>query len=242
MSAAELRFASYPWRDTPQPLLTCGPNTGPQILVLQPLFGEMNRMRRLLGAIIGLLGGEGLGCWMPDLPGLGESMTALSTADFAGWREAAASAAAFVAAESGRPPLSAAFRAGCLLDDSGTAAQWRLSPLSGRRALRGLIRTRIASDKEEGHISTSADIDTYAAQDGIELAGYRLSAGLYRGLAGAVPANGADRTVRLEGDAEKADAHLPGSPLWRRAEPGHSPELAAAIAADIASWARRCAG
>jgi hypothetical protein len=202
----------------------------------------MNRTRRLLGAVIGLLGSDGIGCWMPDLPGLGESMTALPAVDFAAWREAAASAAAFVTAESGRPPLGAAFRAGCLLDDTGTAAQWRLSPLSGRRALRGLIRARIASDKEEGHVSTSADIDSYAAQGGIELAGYRLSAGLYRGLAAAVATDGADRTVRLEGDAEKADAHLPGSPLWRRAEPGHSPELAAAIAADIASWARRCAG
>ena len=49
------------------------------------------------------------------------------------------------------------------------------------------------------------------------------------------------RTVRLNSDAAEADAKLAGTPLWRRAEPGDDPELAAAMVADIAWWMSQCA-
>ena len=50
------------------------------------------------------------------------------------------------------------------------------------------------------------------------------------------------RTVRLESDAKPADAKLPGSPLWRRAEPDNDIALAMALADDIAAWIRQCEG
>ena len=50
------------------------------------------------------------------------------------------------------------------------------------------------------------------------------------------------RTVRLDTDPQPADRHVPGTPLWRRAEPGNDPALAVLLADDIADWIARCAG
>ncbi|WP_157217758.1 alpha/beta hydrolase family protein [Flavisphingomonas formosensis] len=240
MNPAEPRFASYAWRDTPQPMLAYGPADGPQLLVLQPLFAEMNRCRRLIGRTLRLLAADGVGCWMPDLPGCGESPAALASIDFRDWQDAVAAAAESVARGCGRRPLVAAFRGGALLDGIEAAAHWRLSPLAGRMVLRDLVRARLASDREEGTASTSAAIEAQAAEGEILLAGYRLAPGLSGAIAKAGLPSYAEalRTVRLEGDAAPADAYLPGPPLWRRAEPGDSPALAAAIAADISGWAR----
>jgi len=49
------------------------------------------------------------------------------------------------------------------------------------------------------------------------------------------------RTVRLETEAKPADAKLPGSPLWRRAEPDNDIAFAQTIADDIAQWIATCA-
>ena len=42
--------------------------------------------------------------------------------------------------------------------------------------------------------------------------------------------------VRLESDPRAADRKLPGSALWRAAEPGVDPALQALIADDVARW------
>jgi len=239
MNGAEPRFASYSWRETPQPMLAYGPLEGPQLLILQPLFAEMNRLRRLLGRTMRLLALAGVGSWMPDLPGLGESPVPLAEVDLEGWREAAGQAAAAAQRMSGRPVLVAALRGGALLDGIEAPAHWRLSPLAGAAVLRDLVRARIASDREEGITVTGAELERRAAEAGILLAGYRLSPGLGGALAAAAPpAVRPLRTVRLEGDGAPAEAYLAGPPLWRRAEPGDAPELAEALAADLADWAR----
>jgi hypothetical protein len=60
-------------------------------------------------------------------------------------------------------------------------------------------------------------------------------------LAEADPAAGGKvRTLRLSTDRGEADRKLDGPPLWRRAEPQNSSELAEAIALDIAEWVRKC--
>jgi hypothetical protein len=50
------------------------------------------------------------------------------------------------------------------------------------------------------------------------------------------------RTVRLDTDPKPADRHVPGIPLWRRAEPDNDPALAALLADDIADWIATCEG
>ncbi|MEA3065760.1 MAG: hypothetical protein QOJ27_2212, partial [Sphingomonadales bacterium] len=68
--------------------------TGPALLFLPPLFEEMNRTRALLAALMRRLAGEGYGCWLPDLPGTGESERPLEAVAWQDWRDAAGSAAA----------------------------------------------------------------------------------------------------------------------------------------------------
>jgi len=76
----------------------------------------------------------------------------------------------------------------------------------------------------------------------MDLAGYPLSPALLEALRAAVPAAAPlPRTVRLESDRGDADAKLAGPALWRRSEPGTSPELAEALADDFAAWIARCA-
>jgi hypothetical protein len=69
--------------------------------------------------------------------------------------------------------------------------------------------------------------------------GYAPSAALLEALGAAEPAKGKDvRTARLSTDRADADLKLEGPPLWRRAEPQNSPELAEAMALDISHWLR----
>jgi hypothetical protein len=76
----------------------------------------------------------------------------------------------------------------------------------------------------------------------IELAGYRLSDTLFAELSAAKPvASDALRTVRLASDRADAALKVEGPALWRRSEPGNSPDLAVVLADDIADWGQRCA-
>jgi hypothetical protein len=71
--------------------------------------------------------------------------------------------------------------------------------------------------------------------------GYAPSPALLGPLAAAEPpAGGAVRTVRLATDRAEADLKMEGPPLWRRAEPQNSYELAEAMALDISQWVRAC--
>src|SRR5687767_1953312 len=92
---------------------------GPALLFLPPLFEEMNRTRALLAATMRALAARGFGCWLPDLPGTGESERALEAVSWTDWREAAAEA--FKAAGA---VASVGLRGGTLLDDPAPA-RWR---------------------------------------------------------------------------------------------------------------------
>src|SRR3712207_9428432 len=56
------------------------------------LFRSMNRTRALLATVMRRLAGEGFGCWLPDLPGTGESERALEEISWTQWLDAAADA------------------------------------------------------------------------------------------------------------------------------------------------------
>jgi hypothetical protein len=119
-------------------------------------------------------------------------------------------------------------RGGCLLDDVPAACHWRFAPAEGRSLARDLVRASlVAPQNEAGQVSL--------------LAGYPVHEQLLATLESAEPAELKRlRIVRLESDRGEADHKLDGPALWRRSEPGHSPELAEALAADIDSWVREC--
>jgi hypothetical protein len=102
--------------------------SGPALLFLPPLFEEMNRTRALLATVMGILAGEGYGCFLPDLPGTGESERALEEVSWDDWRSAAAAAAEACGATAG-----VSLRGGALLDDP-VPRRWRFAPRHRRLA------------------------------------------------------------------------------------------------------------
>jgi hypothetical protein len=188
--------------------------SGPALLFLPPLFEEMNRTRALLATVMGTLAGDGYGCFLPDLPGTGESERALEEVSWQDWREAAA--AAFKAAGAS---ACVSLRGGALLDDVAPV-RWRFAPATGASLARDLSRAGLMTEGGGG---------------------YAPSADLLEPLGAAEPAAGAKvRTLRLSTDRADADLKLAGPPLWRRAEPQNSSELAEAMALDISQWMRSC--
>ena len=204
-------------------MMRIGAIDAPPILFVPPLFEELNRTRALIAAMMRALAARGFGCWLPDLPGTGESERTLGEVDWQDWRQGVSEASDHAAAASGRAPVTASIRGGCLLDDAAEAAgHWRLAPVAGASIGRDMERAGLAG--------------------GVAWAGYEPSPGLRAGLDSAEPAELARlRTLRLASDRGEADARIEGPALWRRSEPGNSPALAQAAAADLADWARRCA-
>ena len=109
-----------------------GAGDAPPILFVPPLFEEMNRTRALIAGVMRRLAAQGLGCWLPDLSGTGESSENLSDVHWDDWRHDVMSAAAHVERKAGRTPLIASLRGGCLIDDAAAArGWWRLAPVDG---------------------------------------------------------------------------------------------------------------
>ncbi len=217
-------------------MLRFGPDSGPIVVVALPLFEEANRTRAFAVTILRALADRGIAGAMPDLPGQGESLLPTHETDLAKLR------AGFAAAVASRntPVFTLAIRSGALLDSEAAAtARYHLSPMTGADLRRELIRARQASARESGEPFDPASLDT--ATDPVELAGNLTSPTLLAQLTDATPSPDQTRTVRLATEAKPADAKVPGSPLWRRAEPDNDPAFAQAVADDIAHWIATCA-
>ncbi len=196
-----------------EPILHYGAADGPQLLVLQPLFEEMNRCRALIATLCRDLATRGIGCWLPDLPGCGESARALATVGWGDWTGATADARALIVQETGSPALgSVAIRGGALLD-APAPRRWRLSPVAGASLVTDLRRS--------GLLASGA---------------YALAEALSGPLCAAEP-DGEARVARLAGDERPCDVRVDGPMLWRRPEPLSAPDLAALLAEDIDAWA-----
>lgn len=200
-----------------EPVLRFGSSNGSQVVVLQPLFEEMNRCRRFVVSLCRQIATQDVDCWLMDLPGTGESPRALETVGWEAWREAVTELAALIDAETGRSPVGVALRGGALLDGA-LGRRWRFSPVPGASLLADLRRSALAAGG--------------APEDA---AGYRLGDPLRAALEAAEPAGDA-RTIRLAADERRADRHVEGQPLWRRSEPAHDPTLCATLAEDILAW------
>jgi hypothetical protein len=210
---------TYRWRGGSEQWMQKGTEHRIQILIIEPLFEEKNRTRRLIADVMRGLEAAGIGSTLPDLPGTGESLVDIAAVSLGDWRNAA-----HAVADAIKPMCVASFRGGALLDYVADHV-WRLAPETGARIVRDLKRTQLAS---------AGPTPLYA--------GHPLSHEFLDELATAVPLGSvAIRTVRLESDPLDADLKIVGTPLWRRAEPGDDIELAAAISADLASWTMQCA-
>lgn len=188
--------------------------SGPALLFLPPLFEEMNRTRALLASTMRALAAQGFQSWLPDLPGSGESERALEEVSWQDWKDSAA--AAFEAAGA---IASVSLRGGALLDEPAPA-RWRFAPATGASLARDLARAGLMTEGGGGYAPSQALLDA---------------------LASAEPAEGGTvRTLRLSTDRGEADLKLEGPPLWRRAEPQNSSEMAEAMASDISQWVRSC--
>jgi hypothetical protein len=217
-------------------MLRFGPATGPVVIVALPLFEEANRTRAFAVSILRSLADRGVAGALPDLPGQGESLLPTHETTLGALQGGFAAAADSLAA----PVFSLAIRSGALLDGAAAlTGRYHLSPMSGADLRRELIRARQASSRESGEPFDPAMVDS--AAEPVELAGNRIAPQLLRELTEAVPVIIAARTVRLETEAKPADAKLPGSPLWRRAEPDNDPAFAKRVADDIAAWIATCA-
>lgn len=190
------------------------------ILIIPPLFGEHNLMRRQLVLIMGALSERGHHSFLPDLPGWNESLQPLNKQSLAFWRSCMKAAAKHVNAD-----YFLAVRSGTLLAPSSLPG-CLYEPQSGPRLLRGMMRAQSISDRERGLPLTISQIIADGRDEGIGLNGWELCAQLFNELEEAeIAQNESHRIVSND------DVGSPG--LWLRSEPSDDLEQAGRIA-DIA--------
>ncbi len=205
------------------------PNTKRKILIIPPLFDEMNRVRRMLASAMRDLAARGVATFLPDLPGCNESLSLMPEQDLETWRTAMN-----LAAEQLGATHIAAIRGGALIDDFlPDMPHWRLAPVKGASLIKTMMRTRIAGDKEAGITTSTDDLIAEARISQTELSGNLLNLKMVEQLGVAQPAAMPGvHTVTL-GDGTDMIA---GSALWLRAEPQDDAAMSAAIAAELDRW------
>lgn len=223
-------YRTYHFAGHDEHVLCFGAETSRRILIIPPLFDEMNRCCRMLVQAMRVLAEQNVESLMLGLPGCNESLAALDKQSLSTWREAVALAAKNLGATH-----IASLRGGALIDDAASdLPHWRLAPARGASLLKIMIRTRIAGDKEAGKTTSEAQLLAEAQSAPVELAGNRLGPDMVADLADAEPAKVEPLTLRLLGQ------DITGSPLWLRAEPQEDPAMSAAIAADLDQWSASC--
>lgn len=225
-------YRTYHFAGHDEHVLCFGAGSSRQILIIPPLFDEMNRCRRMLVQAMRGLAERGTGSFLVDLPGCNESLTALEKQSLSTWREAVGAATEQLGATH-----IASLRGGALVDN-GTASlpHWRLAPAKGSSLLKTMIRTRIAGDKEAGKSTSEAGLMEAAKTGPIRLAGNMLGPAMVAELESAEPVDVTKLTVRTLGQ------DIAGSTLWLRAEPQDDSVMSAAIAADLGQWSTSCGG
>ncbi len=213
-------------------------NASRRILIVPPLFDEMNRMRRVLVSVMRELADLGVCSILPDLPGCNESLALLVDQDLDKWRGAVAAAAEQLGATH-----IASIRGGALIDNSlidnipAGLPIWRLAPVKGGSLLKAMLRTRIAGDKETGISSNMESLIEQGCREPIELAGNMIGPDMLSSMQYAEAGPVAKLTVAALG--EGAD-EVSGSALWLRAEPQDDPAMAASIAKQLYQWSASC--
>lgn len=231
-------------------MLRFGPDDGPVVVMLLPLFEEHNRTRTFAVTMLRALARLGVASVLPDLPGQGESLVPTDAVTIFRMRECVEAVVDAVGRKA-RQSHAVAFRSGALLDPLGLfASRWYLAPQPGPALLRELSRIKQAELEYKTALGDcwwlDGDLPADAPDPPVQVAGNLIAANVFTELSALQPwpaeAMGRLRTVRLESDPAPADLKLPGMPLWRLAEPGNNPALAQGLAGDIATWVRTCEG
>jgi len=192
-----------------------------RLLIVPPLFEEMNRTRRLLVGTMRALDINGIDSFLPDLPGTNESLQAFESQSLHSWRTAMARAARHFAATH-----VLALRGGVLVFPNALPG-WVVEPVAGASLLRQLLRAGVIAAREAGEHLDSATLLETGRTEGVRLAGYACGPALIAGLDSARPLD--------EGQREIRQSDLGGAALWLRAEPGDDPAQSARLAAIIAA-------
>jgi hypothetical protein len=210
-------------------------NATRKILIIPPLFDEMNRVRRMIVVAMRDLAARGVATFLPDLPGANDSLALMPEQDLECWR-----AAMVLAAEQVGASHIAAIRGGALIDDGlPDLPHWRLAPAKGASLIKTMMRTRIAGDKEAGVTTSMDDLMAEARGARVELSGYLLNLKMVEQLTAAEPVALPNvHTVNL-GDGPDM---ITGSALWLRAEPQDDAAMSAAIAVELDRWSASCGG
>ena len=179
------------------------------VLLVPPLFEELNKSRRTLSLLGRALAAQGFGCLLPDLYGTGDSEGEVCDADWAGWIEDISRAYAWLLEQGVERVDLLALRGGALLAWDWLAVDATPVPqlilwhpfLNGRQLVQQLLRLRLAGGlMGRESAETTASLRARLAQEGsLEIAGYRLSAGLIASLEGsALGAPGPRRIAALD--------------------------------------------
>lgn len=232
MSAAP-RHLHYEYEGFDEACLSFGDaDAARTILIVPPLFDEMNRVRAMLVGAMRELAERGVKTLLPDLPGCNESLAPIAAQTIEGWRRAMAAAADQLGATH-----IASIRGGALVVTGIALPRWRLATVMGASLLKTMLRTRMASDKEAGLSSSIESLMNDARNDPLKLSGYRLGVDMLAGLESATPFDAAYEITLGDGPGKIA-----GKPLWLRAEPQEDAEMSAALAAELDRWSASCGG
>ncbi len=226
-------FVSYEFANRKEFCLSIAAQSSRRVMLVPPLFDEMNRMRKMLVDVMRSLEALGVGSFLPDLPGTNESPIPLEQVVLSDWQKAIKACA-----EQYQIRHIASFRGGVLAVASMKAAEhWMFTPVRGATILRTMLRTKVAADREAGLTTSLAELTTRAEAGPLELAGNIIGSELFAQLNGAeIPDLEHQRIVRLQSDNKPTDGQITGSALWLRAEPDDDLEMSSAIAQDIANW------
>ena len=205
-------------------------SSGRAILIVPPLFDEMNRTRRMLAETMRMLAAKGVRALLPDLPGCNESIAEVAAQNLQSWSDAMMAAAGQLDATH-----VASIRGGALIAHGIALPHWRLAPARGASILKTMLRARMAADKEAGRASSMESLLADAQKGPLELAGYLLSPDMLFSLEHG-------EAAPVEGARELALGQIRGSALWLRAEPGDDAAMSASITEDLDRWSASCGG
>lgn len=192
-----------------------------RLLIVTALFDEANRMRRLTVETMRRFDSAGIDCFLPDLPGCNESLQSLGQVSLNHWSNAMAAAAQHF-----RATHVLSIRGGALVVPQGLPG-WRYAPVGGASILRQMLRIRILASREAGREETQGELLETGLREGLDLAGFPLSAAMVAGLQSAAPPEGTEQSII-------GQDMLGGGALWLRAEPDEDRGQADALAAVIA--------
>ena len=221
----------------------------------------MNKSRRMIGLGARALADAGFAVLQVDLLGCGDSTGDLVDARWEDWLDDVAESLDWLAQRHAAPQWLWGTRTGCLVAaDAARRTERGLNFLfwqpqaSGKQVLQQFLRLKMASQMQQGAPKglTDALLKNLAAGRAVEVAGYRLGAGLAQGLAKStlLPVPGGGRLCWFEVTTRQPALLLPaagstveawraagievsaqavaGPPFWQTLEIEEAPELVTA--------------